>query len=312
MTDQVQTYRTVLGNWDARSGVRSKARVMLSDRNAGKSFFSRRLTPIAEHERVTRLSPRACEEILTRRLYSYFDFTTVLEQEIVNPVLVSLAKGELISHLSPAMRTDAHRIYVDEAYHALSAVDLNIQVEEATGIRYEFSQAHRFQQSMRQRLEDTKDINPALVMLCAATVSETLISGTLSQVPQDESVVSAIRDAIAEHAEDERHHHAYFTKVHQTVWPQLTSADRKVLAPMYADFILGFLLPDIGAQCLLLEQSGLRYVDAQAIAHESYEASDSVGDARHAARATIQLLRRTGVLEEPGAVEYFNRSGLVI
>lgn len=312
MTDRLPSYKTVLGDWDVHSGVRSKARVMLSDKNAGKSFFSRRLTPIESHDRVARLSRAAREEVLTRRLYLYFDFTTVLEQEIVNPVLVSLAKGDVVPQLSPVMRTDAHRIYVDEAYHALSAVDLNIQVEEATGIKYEFASVHRFQQRLRQRLEDHKEINPALVMLCAATVSETLISGTLSKVPQDDSVVTTIRDAVADHAEDERRHHAYFTKLHQIAWPRLCAADRKVLAPMYGDFILEFLLPDIDAQRLLLEQSGLRPSAARAVVHESYEATDVVGDARHAARATIQLLRRTGVLDEPGVAEYYHQIGLAI
>jgi hypothetical protein len=125
-------------------------------------------------------------------------------------------------------------------------------------------------------------------------------------------VVTTIREAVADHAEDERHHHAYFAKVHQWVWPRLSTADREALAPMYGDFILDFLLPDIEAQRLLLEQSSLRSADARTIVHESHEASDALGEARHAARATIQLLRRTGVLDEPGAAEYYHHRGLIV
>lgn len=311
MGDVSLNYESVLRGWDSRSGVRSKPRRMVTEMRAGKVAFPVNLAPDASHALISKHDPSRLGEILVRRLYLYFDFTTVLEQEIVNPVLLALSKGEAGAELPRAMRLDANRIYVDEAYHALSSVDLNLQVEAASGVRYIPRSKHRFQLGLVSRMLQKKDINPALIMLCAATISETLISGTLAKIPADSTVISTIREAVADHAEDERYHHAFFTRLHEYVWPRLAERERRVLAPLYADFVIDFLMPDVPAQIQGLVVSGFSETQARRIVHESYESVDLVAGARQASRATIRLLKRTGVLQYDEAAERCSDLGLL-
>ena len=243
--------------------------------------------------------------------FLYLDFTTALEQEVVNPVLADVSKGFVNIQLSPQLRLDAHRIYVDEAYHALAAVDVAQQISAATATPYKRTGQHEFVQRLQRTLERVNTEESRLLALAAATVSETLISGTLSQIPQDESVATVVRQTVAEHAEDERTHHAYFVKLHEVVWPRLSSKQQALLAPLYADFILGFLAPDKGNLESILEQAGTPSDRARTIVHETYESIDVMPGIRHAARATIRLLLRTGVLEHPEAQDRFEAEGLV-
>ncbi|MGN9891771.1 diiron oxygenase [Micromonospora sp. L31] len=302
---------SVLRDWDSRSSVRSKPRRILDEIQGGKVPYPIDLTPVASHRLVRGRRQSQVNEILVRRLYLYLDFTTVLEQEIVNPVLVALSKGEAGADLPNVMRLDAYRIYVDEAYHALSSVDLNLQIEAASGVRYLRQSRHRFQVGLVNLLQQRKSIDPRLIMLAAATVSETLISGTLSKIPSDPTVISIIRESIADHADDERHHHAFFAKVHEYVWPRLSESERRTLAPMYGDFVIDFLMPDVPAQIGSLVASGFTDSLARRIAYESLGDGDLTVDARRASRATMALLRRTGVLDYPEAVDHYADLGLI-
>jgi hypothetical protein len=119
-----------------------------------------------------------------------------------------------------------------------------------------------------------------------------------------------VRQAVAEHAADERTHHAYFTRLHEVIWPRLSRQQQRLLAPLYADFILDFLVPDRENLKSILEQAGVPEDTARKVVNETYESIDPLPDIRHAARATIRLLQRTGVLEITEAQEKFEAVGL--
>jgi len=300
----------VIRAWDDRSSVRSKPRKVASELEPGKSLFPRSLLPIVNHESLTHLGPETINSILNLRLFLYLDFTTALEQEVVNPALVDISKGLPGLEFSPELRLDAHRIYVDEGYHALAAVDVAQQLSGMVAMPYTRAPQHEFVVGLRKIVSSLPQAESRLTAIAAATVSETLISGTLSQIPQDQSVVQVVRQAVAEHAEDERTHHAYFTRLHEVVWPRLSRQQQRLLAPLYADFILGFLAPDMENLKSILEQSGVPEDTARKVVNETYEAIDLLPGIRHAARATIRLLERTGVLEVPEAREKFGAEGL--
>lgn len=308
MTETSARYETVLRDWDDRSGVRAKPRRMLDEFELGKVAFPRALMTPAGHPLVEKHGRES--KVLTERLYLYLDFTRALEQEIVNPVLLDLSRGLPPITLPATMRVDAHRIYVDEAYHALTAVDMNYQVALSSGVRYVPFACHAFQRAVQEKSRES-GLDPRLVALCAAIVSETLISGTLTKIPHDENVLTAVRVSIADHAEDERTHHAYFTRLHDFVWPQLPRSTQQKLGPMFGDFIVNFLLPDLGAEREILVRAGLGTRNANEIVHDSYDGVDRMSEARRASRATLSLLRRSGVLDRSTVREHYEELGLL-
>src|SRR5215211_510556 len=102
-------YTSVFAEWDSKSAVRSRPRRMVHELEEGRSAFPAALTPPAAHPLVLARGPGAVQELLTRRLYRYLDFTTVLEQEFINPVLMEIARGTTGVHFSAEMRFDSYK-----------------------------------------------------------------------------------------------------------------------------------------------------------------------------------------------------------
>lgn len=311
VNDHAVASEQVLRAWDDRSSVRSKPRKVASEIEPGKTLFPRSLLPIVDHEALKHMCPETTGSLVNLRLFLYLDFTTALEQEVVNPVLVDVSKGLADLEFSPTLRLDAHRIYVDEGYHALAAVDLAQQISNMVTTPYKRVSQHEFTGRLRRIMSSAPKSASRLTAIAAATVSETLISGTLSQIPRDESVAQVIRQTVAEHAADERTHHAYFTRLHEVIWPRLSREQQRLLAPLYADFILDFLAPDRENLKIILQQAGVPEDTARKVVNETYESIDLLPAIRHAARATMRLLQRTGVMEIAEAQERFEVKGLV-
>src|SRR5262249_48890865 len=105
---------------------------------------------------------------------------------------------------------------------------------------------------------------PALCRLADmlfVVVSETLISGTLPESWRDGRVVPAVREVLGDHAEDEEHHHVYFTAFFELLWPRLTQGERAAVGPLIPGFIRGFLSPDPPAIEAALVRCGVRPAD---------------------------------------------------
>ncbi|MGH3428697.1 MAG: diiron oxygenase [Pseudonocardiaceae bacterium] len=305
-------YPDIFGKWDSKASVRATPRRAIeAAQTPTKSFFPRSLMPVCDHHLVTRLPDAVIEEILTQRLYCYLDATTVLEQNVVNPVLLEIAHDGLAVEFASDMRFDAHKIYCDEAYHALFSADLKKQIVTATGV-WPIAAP---EPSFMHRLRLSHDAVPAelrgLASLCFAVVSETLISALLSHIPADPTVVDSVRLTVADHARDERYHHAYFSKILPFVWPQLRRHERKVLGPLFADYIISFLGPDYPMLQAIL-QPHLQDRDAVTeVLHDCHDHLDVVRDIRQASHTTVRLLAKAGVLDDALTAQTFTDAGLL-
>lgn len=290
------------GSWDQVAGVRSAPERYLSAEK-GKLYFSPDLFMALQHPAVTDERGLAVP-LAAHRLMLYLDFTTALESLIVNPVLSSLGTGRLAVGLSGKERAAAWDIYVDEAYHARSAFRLAMQVAAATGITHNFRESHGFQRVVDQHL-GTGSVDPEVVGFASAVVSETLISGTLQLLPRDERVYSAIRQSVHDHEQDERRHHAFFVAIFPGVWNQMTAKEREKIGPMLADFVRGFLEPDVASLRTVLTP----VLGTTPLADEILELMVSEPDLdariRRSARATLNLFTKVGVLDVSPARERF-------
>lgn len=305
-------YPDIFGKWDSKASVRTTPRRTIeAAQTPTKSFFPRSLMPVCDHQLVARLPDAVIEEMLIKRLYCYLDVTTVLEQNAVNPVLLEIAHDGLAVEFASDMRFDAHKIYCDEAYHALFSMDLKKQIVTATGVQPIAAPEPSFMRRLRLSYDAVPAELRGLASLCFAVVSETLISALLSQIPADPTVVDPVRLIVADHARDERYHHAYFSKVLPFVWSRLRRYERKALGPLFADYIISFLEPDYPMLQAIL-QPHLQDRDAVAeVLHDCHDHLDVVRDIRQASHMTVRLLAKAGVLDDALTAQTFADAGLL-
>lgn len=306
-------YASKLRQWDERASVRAKPRrVLMTEEASGKLFFPSDLVPIAQHPTLVALGPAVVRDALVQHLYTYLEFTTKLEHDVVNVVAHRIAHKHVGAEFPADMVFDAYKLYCDEAYHALFSVDFKRQVAAATGIMPDAESTPAFLYQLRMIQDSVAPAMRDLVEVFFTIVSETLISATLSDIPRDQRVVTAVRDLVADHAEDEGRHHAYFSSVLQVLWPQLTAKQQETIGPLLPQFILGFLEPDLAAAQRRLAKYQLSPNDIDQVLHEAYPPAEVLMDIRKAASATLRLLDRTEVLKEPRTAEAFHKSGLIV
>jgi P-aminobenzoate N-oxygenase AurF len=297
--------------WDAGAAVRTKPRRRLSEDGGKDLYFAPGLVPVARHPRVVALGPAAIRRVLIEHLHTHLVFTERLEHDCVNATLRRIARGRVGVEVSPQMRLDAYRLYCDEAYHALFSADLALQVEAATGIGPRDAEPPAFLRHLRRIRGAQPPARRHLADMLFVVVSETLISGTLRESWRDRRVVPAVREVLGDHAEDEEHHHVYFTAFFELLWPRLTPAERTSLGRLLPGFIRGFLSPDRPAIEAVLVRCGVDPADTAQVLAESYPEETVLADMREASRVTRRLFARNGVLDDPAIADAFAAAGLL-
>lgn len=307
-----RAYESRLKNWDSRASVRNTERRMLRRSKSSELPFSIQLVPIAKHSLLAHREPRVMHELLAQRLYSYLQFTDVLETEVVVPVCLNLARCELPGlMLDPAMAFDARRIATDEMYHAQCAADLTLQLAEEVCVAPVVHSRPLFLDELQQILDETRWEMRHLSRLHFVIVSETLITNILRGVPNDETVMPTVRETIRDHALDEARHHAYFAEILEVVWPQLTTQQKDVVGQQLARFITMFLQPDRAAHVDWLTAIGLEAKAIQEVIEDTYTNDRVVADIRLMAHPAIEHFERVGILDHSASREALEAFGLI-
>ena len=280
-------YRSPFKGWDRRVGVRASPRRELSSSDEMKLFFAPELVPVAQHPLVERLGPGLFEQVILQHLYRYLDFTTSLEQLVVNRTVLGIAHGSIGVEVPEEMRFDAHKIYCDEAYHALFSQDLMRQTVARTGVAPRLPHLPYFLVRLQQLQERLPPERRLLAELLFVIVSETLISGTLADVPKDQRVVAAVSEVIRDHAADEGRHHAYFAAFLRILWGALTPAERGAGAVLVPELVHAFLTPDCSAMRAELCSYGLSTDEAEEVLSEVWPGEVVAASVRASAARTV-------------------------
>jgi P-aminobenzoate N-oxygenase AurF len=304
-------YTPRLEDWYERATVRVKPRRILhEEEEMGKVYFSPDLLPFLRHPLLRERGPRAEREVLIRHLYHYLGFTCYLEHELVNLAARRIAGRDTDFDLPPQMLFDAHKLYTDEGYHALFSEDMKLQIVAATGVLPLREGPPGFLRWLRRQQEQHPPEAAGILELFAAVVAETLISATLVQLPRDPRVVTAVRELVTDHAEDEAIHHHYFAALFRLAWPQLTARQREVVAPLLAPFMIQFLQPDLASIRLNLAAAGLGEEETEAVLAISYPPDKVLDGIRRTARMTLRLFANCGLDADPRAADAFTAAGL--
>jgi hypothetical protein len=303
-------YQSRFGNWENRASVRVKPRRELGANGDHEVYFPPELVPVLDHPLVIERGPGQRRRLLVHSLFCYLHFTVELEQTAVIPVTSMISLGREGLQLPEAMRQDAFKITTDEAWHAQFSYDLLKEVECATGVPRRMPAAPQFATRLA---EIRRQLNPslrALATLAFAVVSETLISATLADLPKDQRLPAAVRELVADHAEDEGKHHAYFSTILKYLWPALSKDQSRHLGPRLPDLIFAFLEPDYRAIACALGEIGLTGEEIRHVLHDSYPPDLVVRHIADAARSTIRYFENVGALADTRTAEAFAKAGL--
>jgi hypothetical protein len=304
-------YRSRFVNWYAKASVRAKPRRVLLPDEAIGYYFPPELFPAAGHPLVAANGAGAVDRLLIHRLYDYLRFTAQLEDFAVIPTAIDLSGGRSGMELPVAMRRDAFKIVTDEAWHAQFSDDLLQQVREATEVPPVLPATPQFVgelDSVRDRLDPAVRGADRLLF---AVVSETLISSILVGLPRDRRLPRAVRDVVADHAEDEGRHHAYFRDVLHIFWWTLEPRERRLLGPFVPELIHAFLQPDFPAIASALGDVGLTPAEAEQVIIESYPNQPTTASIAAAAQSCIRYFTEVGALDDEETREAFEKACLV-
>jgi hypothetical protein len=296
--------------WDSDASVRSRARRIFRDERAhGMLLFPAQELPYLAAVR-SELDEFQVDQLIAQRLFEYLNFTLHLETHVVNRSLMMLAHGDVGFALSDELRLDAYRIYTDEAYHATCTLDMMQQVAADTGYRpvpYRFSALD----ALDREAEPLARLAPGLPQLLQATVFETVITAILSSIPQDMRVVTAVRELIADHAIDERRHHAYFARLFPQLWAGCPAQARSAAGVYLAHVLHICLAPDLDHALAILTSVGLPAETAQAALARTYTPQFVGPRIRRTARHTLKLLAAHGIFDDPDSRAAFAEHGLL-
>lgn len=306
------TYASKLSDWDQTASVRIKPRRLLANKEVADGlFFPPELVPEALHSIVHNLGDKTRQEILVQRLYTCFKTVAQLEQDQVNRVILKVAQRKIGVNLPWDIAFDAYKIYTDESYHSLCTVDLEHQIESATGVKaHPMSVCHCLARLEELTLTVPQDLR-LLADIFATCICEMLVTSILSDIANDSQIVKTVREAVADHLEDEEKHFVYFSKLLEFLWTHLDERGHQEIGPLLPQFILAFLEPDIAAIERTLTGCNLKPVQVQQIIDESYPYPQILANMRWRAKATLQHLESIDIFANQQIVQAFENSGLI-
>lgn len=302
------TYRSPFGGWDERAVVRSAPRRVLA-RPLPPDPFPPELVPVFRHELVRSISGRARTTLLAHHLYRYLDFTAQLELLVVNETLVGLALRSSMG-LDEAMRLDALRMACDESYHGLFSIDMKLQLARAYRVPSAADTPAWFLRRLDQLLAGLEASQRGLAKLLFVTVSETLISASLSEHTRSDSAPAAVRDMLQDHAVDEGRHHAFFAAFARCLWTRLDPGERQWAGRLLPRLIDVFLTVDTAAIEADLVAAALSESDAHQVVEETFASDEIAAQKRVAASRTLRYFEELGAFLDSAAQDEIVRYGL--
>lgn len=299
-----------LASWPERASVRARPHPRY-EADTGAPLFPRALVPVVDHALVAERGEAVQRSLLAHYLFRYMQFTATLEHLVVNRTVLALAHDSIGFDVPERMRLDAYRIYCDEGYHACVAAELAHAIARTESLRCDWRDTPYFLKRLQAILADADAELRPLVEILFVICSETLISGTLSDAASAPDTAPAVRQALEDHAHDERRHHAYFAELLRAMWAQLMPSARQRAGVLVPALIDAFLRPDMDGVRRELCEHGLSADDAELVVAESYPEDVVRSDRRHVARYTVRHFQDVAALEDAATLAAFAEADLV-
>lgn len=287
--------------------------ISLEEVEAGKLFYSPDESPIARHPLIASRGSEAIRKVLALNLNISTAFTQAIEDFVVTPISMKLANQEVDAELPWKLRFYARHVAVDEEYHSLFTHYVEHQACLLTGIAPLPVRSPEFLRKLDEAVRKAPREFRALVPLFFTICSETLITGSLARLHKDERVLSGVRKMFYDHSADETLHSLLYAATLETLWEQMTPAQRRYIGPRLPDYILWFLTSDTQAWRVGLKTLGIGLSEAEieTILHDCFRGEQVVETARDAAHPSIHILTKKGLFKDSRTHEAFLKSGLL-
>ncbi|MFD7383067.1 diiron oxygenase [Streptomyces anulatus] len=299
--------------WDDLASVRRRPRRHFAVAEL-ELYFPPELYPVVLHPLVAAKGSAVVKGLLLQRLYDYLEFTTELETLAVIPVATKISRGRSGLFLPGRMMSDAYKIVTDESWHAQFSHEFTCEIETETGVPWSL-RGTSAPPAFLLRLDEIRGRLPrdlrGVEGLLFGIVSETLISGMLSEIPRDDRLPLSVRNVIRDHAEDEGRHHVYFRSLLAHLWPALGRVEREVVGPLIPEIVYAFLEPDYAQTAHHLRDIGLTGEQIDQVITESWPAGRVRSSVAAAAAQLTRYLREVGALADQGTLAAFEEAGLV-
>jgi hypothetical protein len=303
------TYKSPFTDWHEKAWIR-RGEKHSAEFDRDQDFFSRDLVPLLSHAGASQLNEDQQQEILIHSLYNYLNFTVELETGPVNEVCNKLRDVNFLDWLPTSLKEDALRIYTDEGGHAEMSEELLVRVRQFTGV-VPMTVRPQFLRVLDKLKRDRLVISSDFVTLLFVIVSETLITGSLNRLPNDQRVQSVVRSVAGHHAKDESKHHAYFSRLLPMVWNRLPNPLKHEGVLLFPHLLKAFLEIDTRATHKIAERYPTAFPNPGDVVQSIASSPEALDTVRKSARPTITLLKREGILDEPGAREALVGAGLI-
>ncbi|HEX8003242.1 MAG TPA: diiron oxygenase [Mycobacteriales bacterium] len=302
----MDAYRTPFRSWDTRGWVRTKPH-QSTEFDSGRAFFTPEVVPLLALPAAAGLSRDAVDEVCARYLQWHLAMTVDLELGPVNDGVLVIREARDV--FPNDLRTDALRLYTDEAGHAEMCQTMADAVQRGTGVAPPAGPP-AFVRAVRAAVDAAPDETRDAVRLVAAFVSETLISATLTRVPYDDRVQVGVRQLVADHAEDERRHAVLFRDVFARYWPTLDPDVRRAVGVLVPGLVTAFLAPDDTELAAAAAAHADVLGDPVVAASEAALRATANGALLAAAEPTLRVLHEHGAFEDPDVAAAFVDQGL--
>lgn len=253
--------------WHTQSLVRARAGIAFDlPLDEAHALYNPALTAYAGHPAVLAANPAGARILRAQRLADYLASTELVEIRIVNAAAAIMLACE---DMPEAMRIDLLKIYTDEGYHVVMLAEFREHLRRATGIDLQRRESAGLRHIL-DRLDGLPLDTRALGTICAAIVTETLITSTLRQAG-GQGVYPPVAAMLADHAHDENMHHAFFVRYAQWYLPRLSMAQRALVEQLVPEWLLHFLSPNLDQLRRDLCALGVAPAQADAVLAASFD-----------------------------------------
>lgn len=205
-------------------------------------------------------------------------------------------------------RRDARILAVDEAFHGRASREGRGLVQRRAGIQ-PIPLPHPAIEYLTGVLSPDEAAGQ-LQTVARAIATETLTSGELGKAARNPEVYPALDILVLSHALDEGKHRTQHVGYLKALVANLSPAGRRLPAAEIGRTLVESLRRDEPWLAEALLQAGIGR-DAASVARETASHPDRAAEIRASSRQTLGLLRRLGVLDDPGTEELFRDLGLL-
>ncbi|VVD65679.1 diiron oxygenase [Pandoraea nosoerga] len=254
-------------------------------------FFNASLMPYVAHPLVRERGQAARQQLSAWRLADYLNKTERVELHIVNRAV------EQMLDIEPGVsvgRDDLLAIYTDEGFHTWMMARFRACLLAATGVSLPRPPSPGVGRVLAL-CEAVPRARRGLAMIAAATVTETLITGTLRRAGAGDRIYPPVSALLAEHAADEMRHQAAFVRFAGEWVPSLPSDERACLDALLPELMMAFLAPELPAWREQLCAIGLCEENADRVLRESIDPLEVGVQMMEAALVPRRLFERLGL-----------------